>query len=307
MIHEEPNPSRGPERGVNPHSAFPTPGDRPASAPEWRQERLHTGPSQRVAALLGWILFRTGLHRLLLRNRGIVVVFHRVDDRGGEDPITASSSIFAMLVAFFGKFFDVVPLSEMVHRVTTGLPLHCALAVTFDDGYLDNYTTAAPILDNHGVPACFFVVSDFIGSSRLPWWDQESKRASEWMTWDQIRELRARGHEIGAHTLTHVPLDVTTGDAARAEIEGSRARLEQELGQPVDLFAYPFGGRRQIIEENRLLVKQAGFRGCFSSYGGTIRKGDDPFKLRRTPITPWFRSPYQFGFDLLMGRFENLG
>lgn len=252
-----------------------------------------------VKTLLGWGLFVSGLHRLLFRGRAVIVLFHRVDDRYQGNPITRTRAEFERFIRFFRQYFDVVTLSELLEALRSGQDLSGKLVVTFDDGYRDNAEVAAPIMERHGVRGCFFVATDFIGTDATPWWDLDGNIESEWMSWDQVRQLRRAGHEIGAHTETHADLGITVGEAAHAEIAEGRARLERELGEPVTLFAYPFGARRQLTKGNLALVKAAGFQCCLSAFGGIVPQGCDPYDLQRTPMSPWFVTPYQFGFDLL--------
>lgn len=255
-----------------------------------------------VAGGLGALAYGGGLHRLLLREQAVVAVFHRVDDRYPGDPITTSVSLFTELCEFFARYFSVVPFGQLVAMVREGRPLGGHLAITFDDGYRDNHRTAAPILARRGLPACFLVTTGFIGSREIPWWDARAGIASEWMSWDQVRELHAQGFEIGAHTVSHADLGQVEGDAARAEIVGSKAALENQLGSPVSLFAYPFGREQALTEANRTLVREAGFVCCASAFGGTVCAGDDPYRLRRMPVSEWHLSAGQFGLEALRSR-----
>jgi peptidoglycan/xylan/chitin deacetylase (PgdA/CDA1 family) len=250
------------------------------------------------------VIFRSGLYRRLLKGRAVIVAFHRVNDAYRHDSITCTSREFEEFVRFFKTYFEVVPLGEMIDRVASGAELGSTLTITFDDGYRGNATIAAPILERHGVRACFFVTSGFIGTDWIPWWDRSGGIKTDWMTWDQIRSLRAAGHEIGSHTATHVDLGAVIGDDAKNEILAGKARLEAELSESSSLFAYPFGGRKHLADENKSLPKELGLRCNVSSYGGTVHSGDDPFALKRTPINHWFASPYQFGFELVAGYLE---
>ncbi len=265
--------------------------------------RITRAVAWRVKVAVAWVLFRTGLHRRLLRGRALIALFHRVDDRYGGTPITLTRAEFSRYVRFFGRFYTVLPLGELLERLRGGEDITGCLAITFDDGYLDNFRHAAPMLAEHGLPACFFVGTEFIGSQRQPWWDEELAIRAEWMTWEQLRSLHAQGFEIGAHTMNHVdlgkPLD---GDRAFEEIMGSRQRLEKELGTRIDYFSYPYGRRDQMTDENREAVRRAGLLCCLSAYGGDVKVGDDPHYLQRSPISSWHRSPYEFGFDSLFGR-----
>lgn len=228
------------------------------------------------------------------------MLFHRVDDRLKGNPVSCTREAFEQYCLFFRRHFHVVPLPELLHRLKAGEEVGGLLAITFDDGYRDNYTIAAPVLQRLGMPACFFVSTGLIGSDVRPWWDEEYGARSEWMGWADVRALRAAGFDIGAHTETHPDLGVVRGEEALREIQGSRTRLEEELGECVQLFSYPYGRPHQLSEENRERVRDSGFSCCFSAHGGTVAVGDDPFRLRRVAVTPWHRSPEQFGFELLV-------
>jgi peptidoglycan/xylan/chitin deacetylase (PgdA/CDA1 family) len=268
--------------------------------------RLHRALAAGVKIAVGWMIFHLGLHRRLLRGRGAIVVFHRVNDAYPNDPITSTRAEFESFVRFFVRFFDVVSLSDMLDRLESGADVGSALTITFDDGYWGNATYAAPILERHGLRACFFVTTDFIGTNDVPWWDRENGIKTQWMTWDLVRALRAAGHEVGSHTATHVNLGVVVGAAARDEIGRGKARLEAELAESSGLFAYPYGGRDHLAEENKSIPRELGLRCNLSAYGGTVSLGDDPFSLRRTSITKWFTSPYVFGFELVTKRVERV-
>src|SRR5438094_15383 len=74
---------------------------------------------------------------------------------------------------------------------------------------------------------------------------------SRWMGWDDVRRLRQQGFEFGSHTSSHCDLGRVDRNEAARELTGSRAQLEQELGEPVRLFSYPYGGRDNITVENQ--------------------------------------------------------
>ncbi len=255
-----------------------------------------------LKSLLGFLTFRLGLHRAMLRKRAIVVLFHRVDDRCASDAISCSVEKFDRFCSFFRRYFVVVPLSQLVDKLRRGEDIGRHLAITFDDGYLDNHDIAAPRLKQQQLPACFFIATDFIGSNKVPWWDREAGIESEWMNWDQVRALAAQGFDVGAHTCNHVDLGVVAGPDARREIAESGARLSAELGERVGLFSYPYGRKHQITENNRQFIRDAGYDCCLSAYGGNVTKGASLYDLRRMPIAQWHLTTYQFGFEAIRGR-----
>jgi peptidoglycan/xylan/chitin deacetylase (PgdA/CDA1 family) len=261
----------------------------------------------RIGNVFASIAYGAGLHRSLLRDRAVVVVFHRVDDRYPENAISMPVARFGAMCRFFARHFQVIRLGELVTLLEQGKPLEGQLVITFDDGYRDNHRTAAPILEQLKLPACFFITTGFIESGEVPRWDRKAGIVSEWMTWDDVRDLHRRGFEIGAHTVTHADLGQVSGEEARREIVDSKRALETRLGSPVTLFAYPFGREAQITDANRALVAAAGFRSCPSAFGGLVRTGDDPLQFRRLPVTQWYRSSHELGLEVLRASRANAG
>jgi len=259
---------------------------------------------RRVKSLLGAVAFRTGLHRVLLRDRAVIVLFHRVGERAGESGLWSTVQAFGDFCDFFEKYFRVISLGELLDRLADGRDVSRCLVITFDDGYRDNHDLAAAELSLRRLPACFFVTTELVGSRAAPAWAMSGEVKPLWMRWDEVRALAARGFEIGSHTMTHVDLSRAPGDAATREILGSKSRLERELGAPVRHFSYPFGQRDQITAANRAVVRMAGFGCCLSAYGGLVSPGADPFHLQRQPVSPWYVSPTHFGFELLDAALE---
>jgi peptidoglycan/xylan/chitin deacetylase (PgdA/CDA1 family) len=257
---------------------------------------------RRLKSVVGRSLFGLGLQRVLLDQVAVVVALHRVNDQTAGDALTCGTALFDAYCRFFARHFSVVPLGELVGMLERRAPLRRTLAITFDDGYRDNFECAAPILRSHGLPATFFVATELIGSDTVPWWDRNLSVPAPWMSWQQVQALHRDGFEIGAHTRTHADLGKVEGEEAAREIFGSRDDLERRLGSAPELFAYPYGGSDRISPENRALVREAGFRCCASCFGGVNGAGSDLFALRRVPLSAWFLSPYQFGFEALLHR-----
>lgn len=100
--------------------------------------------------------------------RGLVLLYHRVIE-ASEDPLElcVSPSNFSEQMQHIAKNFDPVPLGDLL---ATRSPR--PLAVTFDDGYADNYWNAIPILREHNIPATIFVTSGYVGKKEPFWWDR---------------------------------------------------------------------------------------------------------------------------------------
>jgi peptidoglycan/xylan/chitin deacetylase (PgdA/CDA1 family) len=131
--------------------------------------------------LIANLLHRVGALRLLERVRFtdslLVLNYHRVMnphectfDRG---VISASPDQFYEQAAYFKSHFHVTGLPELLEQMDSGKPLQgFRTMITFDDGYVDNYQNAFPILRSLGLPAVFFLPTSYIGTTRVPWWDQ---------------------------------------------------------------------------------------------------------------------------------------
>jgi len=253
-------------------------------------------------SIVGSVMSGSGLMHRNLRQTGVIVAYHRVNDRTAGDALTRSTRDYESFGRFFRDYFDVVSLGDFVGRLAAGRSVEGLLSITHDDGYLDNYQHAAPILQKLGLPGTFFVSTHFLESDTVPWWDQEVTEPLGWMSWDQVREMQAMGFEIGSHTCTHADLGAVDAEVARHELVQSRLELERELSHPIDLFAYPYGGVKNMTDANLALVKEAGYRCSVSCCGGVVRDGDDPFRLLRIPISAWYTSPMQLAMELGLGR-----
>lgn len=260
-------------------------------------------PAKLVKSALGRLLTSTGAFRRKIGNQETITAFHRVNDfMPVDDSLTCPPETFRAFCSFFKEQYEVVRLSEQVRARREGKPTRGTLSITFDDGYLDNYAVAAPILQDLGLTATFFVTTGFVQSNSIPFWDRDLPRQPGWMSWEQVRELANAGFDIGCHTVTHIDMGKCSPDQIRAELRESRAELEQRLGRSVTLFAYPFGARDNITETSRGIVREEGFDCCVSCCGGVNLDNTDPFELNRLPISHWFETPYQMAAEIVLDK-----
>lgn len=217
-----------------------------------------------------------------------VLLFHRVTDVISQDGLTVSTRWFRDLCAMLKRRFHVVSLGEVLDILESGaVPPRRTLAITFDDCYRDNLD-AARALAEFQLPACFFIPTAFPGTDHVFEWDRGLKPMPN-LTWDDVREMAHLGHDIGSHSITHPNLAQLTEAEVRRELAGSKKTLEERLGKPVHWFAYPFGTKDNFKPEYLPLVHEAGYRACFSGYGGFVHPGSKGQILPRDPI-PYFRS-----------------
>ncbi|MGH7494857.1 MAG: polysaccharide deacetylase family protein [bacterium] len=126
------------------------------------------------------------------------------------------------------------------------------VAITFDDGYVDNYLHAFPVLQEFGYKATFFVIVNKIGSR-------------DFMSWSQLLDMHRCGMSIQSHTLNHGALATLPWEHAYEEICEARQILQRELRHPANFISFPHGSyNARVIQA----VLAAGYSGwCNSDFG----------------------------------------
>lgn len=155
-----------------------------------------------------------------------------------------------------------------------------AVLLTFDDGYLDNYTVALPLLLEHGFTATVFPVADF--RRRENWWDDPPARGLPLMEPRQMREMHAAGIAFGSHGLSHRAMSELSDEDLTRELIDSRHRLEDILGAPIRSLAYPYG---LVSERVKRSVERAGYLCAFAVSSGPFSLRRDLYEIRRNVIT----------------------
>jgi peptidoglycan/xylan/chitin deacetylase (PgdA/CDA1 family) len=152
--------------------------------------------------------------------------------------------------------------------------------LTFDDGYLDVYKNAFPILKEFGMKAVVFVLGN--REIKKNFWDEPlGLPTASLMGEQEILELHAAGFEIGSHTMNHAALTMLSEEEAWEEISRSRMVLEILVNSSVRTFCYPYGNVNGSIKK---MVEDAGYTVACSVYTGPATFGIEPFETRRITI-----------------------
>jgi len=227
---------------------------------------------------------RTHLAARLGRGRLTVITYHQVQDPA-DDGSSVGTAAFRQQMEYLRQTYNVVPLHEAVRRLAAGGTPQRLVAITFDDGYLDNRTTAAPIMQALGLTATFFVSTDMIGSVKpFPHDEERGRPPQPHLNWDDLRTLVAMGFDIGSHTCSHADMGAISPDQAEVELRVSRERLERELRQPIRMFAFPYG-RRRNMRPDTIAAARREYEVCCSAYGGHNTTPVDPGNVRRVVIS----------------------
>src|SRR6266516_266578 len=223
-----------------------------------------------------------------------VIFYHKIDKpapdslvRGGFTPPRR----FARQLAYLKrKGFVFYRASELIeHYQQNGVFPDNGIALTFDDGWKDNYTNAFPILRDLGIKATIFIIPSVIGEkSTKAAAEGEGPRAH--LSREEILEMSRHGIEFGSHSLNHRLLSELSREEVKLEVEEAKKHIEELTQKPCRTFAYPAG---YFSDEAKKIISEAGHTAAFTTiYGPADRI--DLYALNRTEILRRDRFLFQF-------------
>ncbi|MFT9056751.1 MAG: polysaccharide deacetylase family protein [Ethanoligenens sp.] len=199
-----------------------------------------------------------------------VLMYHSISIQAGNN-LCIPPALFASEMDWLqANGYTTLSMDELYAHVNahTALP-DKVVVITLDDGYFDNYTNAYPVLKKDGLKATVFMISGKIGTSN-------------YMVASQLKEMSQNGIDIEDHTVTHGYLSKMTYSQQVAELQDSKASLEQITGKPVLYVAYPYGD----YNANTLRAAQAiGYKLGFLEDGGTAAVTDPQLEIRRSYVS----------------------
>ncbi|MHA1598065.1 MAG: polysaccharide deacetylase family protein [Alphaproteobacteria bacterium] len=197
---------------------------------------------------------------------------------------------FARQLDYLRRFGEFISLSDTVALLKSGAPIDGRyFCITFDDGFLNNFTNAVPIMVDKSAPGAFFLATVFIGllvdgdRVMLVGFYDHGRSLMGFLGWDDCRAMVDAGMEIGSHTTCHARLSELDAPSASRELQASKQKIEAELGRACEHFCSPFGipGRDFNPERDPGLVAAAGYKSMSTTERGPMRRGDNPFRMRR--------------------------
>ena len=173
-----------------------------------------------------------------------IIMYHRFGEPNYPSTNIQMEKFESHIIELKNPKYNIMGLSKIIDELKAGNELpDFTVALTIDDAFISVYNNAWPILLENKIPFTIFVATDPIDQG-----------LNGYMNWDQIRELKKNGVEIGSQTKSHPHMHRLSEEDMRNEINYSNSRFLEELGEKPILFAYPYGEynliSKKIAEEN---------------------------------------------------------
>lgn len=211
-----------------------------------------------------------------------ILTWHSVDSSGS--PISVSPAEFRLQVDWLASgSVRVVALEDLPGLSSEGP----AVALTFDDGFANFATEAAPLLRQNGLAATVFVVTDHVGrDNRWGGRNEPGIPVLPLLDWDALARVRESGMRLGAHTRTHPRLPGLDEAALESELGLAAEEMERRLGERPVCFAYPYGA----LDARTAAAAARWYRYACTTELRAVAPDDQPHRLPR--LDAWYlRSP----------------
>jgi len=202
-------------------------------------------------------------------NRGVpVICYHSIDkDPSGKSPIIVSKEKFREhLQTIKDAGYTTLTMAELDDYLFKDKPIpEKSVVLTFDDGYIDNYTNAFPILKEFKMNATIFIISTYLDGGT-------------YLSPNQVKEMSDYGIDIESHTVTHRRLSELSYDEQLKELKNSKDSIEKITGKPIISIAYPEG---KFNEDTKKATIEAGYSMGFTIDRGYADRSDNAAQLNR--------------------------
>lgn len=225
-----------------------------------------------------------------------VLLYHHINNNAG-DTVTITPCVFAGQMAFLKEAgYRSLTVAELLDHISGNCPApQKSMLLTFDDGWLDNYLFAYPVLMKYLFRATIFLVTDRVNAVKVTLFPDSVPSHEEAklligsgeagkvvMGWELVRKLQSEGQlEFYSHTASHRKCSTLNDAELAAELTISKAVLESELGNDCDCLCWPYG---DFDERTVAAAGHAGYKAIFSTIDGFTETGSDVSCIRRIEV-----------------------
>lgn len=199
-----------------------------------------------------------------------VLYYHSVNSSESNEVIISPEKLRSQLQYIKDQGYITLTIDQVNDYILNNVKIpEKSILITFDDGYMDNYTEAFPILKELNMTATIFCITS-------------SLDGSYYMSHDAIKEMYDYGISIQSHTVNHLHLDTLSYDEQLEELTKSKAELESIIGNEVISIAFPFG---DYNSDTVKAAKEAGYKLAFTTNQGLSNQKTSPLELNRIYIS----------------------
>lgn len=209
------------------------------------------------------------LFRWLNRGRIKVLLFHNVIPAGSPFFYAIPPEIFDEMIVDLKRNYNLISIDQNGHWSDLRSD-RVNLLISFDDGFSNNLTYALPVLQKHGVKALFFLIADCLAKGSVPEFIEGPDTNApdspyRTLTAAQAKQMADAGMTIGSHSMTHRDHRMLDEAEILADNRQARVMVSEAIGQPVNLFAFPWGfytpgqDKQLSSEFSRIFLTRHGF------------------------------------------------
>ncbi len=227
-----------------------------------------------------------------------VLIYHHINSHSG-DTVTVTPDVFTDQMNFLAQAgYSTLSIDDLMNILRKGQKVsNKAVLITFDDGWLDNYLNAVPVLKKLRFKASFFIITgrvDAASNSRnravydIPVHEvakafiRQGDAARVVLDWDTIRRVEENPFfRFYSHTVSHPRCAELSNNDLLDELSESKRRIESELGRPCPYLCWPYGS---FTDNTIEAAKQSGYTGIFTTLEGFCDPVSDPLRIQRVEV-----------------------
>lgn len=240
-----------------------------------------------------------------------VLMYHHVNNHKG-DIVTVTPETFEGQMKYLHESgYKTLKADELLSYIKRELVLDDrAVFVTFDDGWLDNYIYAFPVLKKYRINAAIFLITDRVENSSLQNSElqtlnskltipshkdskgliEKGEESRVVLNWKIINEMSESGLvEFYSHTKSHAKCNKLSEEALTVELAESRRIIEEKTGKSCPYLCWPYGRYNDTAVR---IARTVNYRALFTTKPGIVKPGSDPLEIKRIVIKDiiiWFK------------------
>lgn len=211
-----------------------------------------------------------------------ILMYHSISNADPDNRLLVPVDQFSEQIKWLSESgFTPMLMGDVLKAFETGQVPEKPVAITFDDGYVDNYTDAYRILKENNMAGTFFIITD------------NTDKSGDYLNLEMLKEMLNDGMAIENHTSNHLELDSLSVDDKLLSIKTAKDFIKEKLGIESKYLCYPVG---KYDEETIEVAKSIGIEAAVTTEGGFSNVNNGLFELKRVRIAPMDLENFKYIF-----------